>query len=135
MNMYDKDQMDLSPRILLWNYSVEEMLRMDQFFQEIGAPSASVIEKEQGHLMVHEILFTQKVSDQDFVCDEKIMLFFKVPAETIHAIMRESKQRNLPRPIYAVVTKQSIEWKFSDLVDHLVKERDFMSNRMKKTEN
>lgn len=132
MKEYDETQIDLSPRVLLWNYSMEEMLRLDHFFQEIGAPPAYVIEKDQGHLPVHEILFTLNRAQEEFVCDEKIMLFFNVPAETIHAVMRESKSRDLPRPIYAVVTKQSVEWKFSDLVDHLVKERDHMDSRKKK---
>jgi hypothetical protein len=135
MNDYDENQMDLSPKVLLWNYSMEEMLRIDHFFQEISAPPACVIEKNQGHLLVHEILFTQNTAQHDFVCDEKVMLFFNVPAETIHAVMRESKSRNLPGPIYAVVTKQSIEWKFSDLVEHLVKERDHMNSRKKKEKN
>lgn len=127
--------MDVSPRVLLWNYSMEEMLRMDQFFQEICAPPAHVIEKDQGHLLVHEILFDDKKADDDFTCDEKVMLFFNVPAETIHAVMSESKTRDLPRPIYAVVTEQSIEWKFSDLAEHLIKERDYMQNAKKKNKH
>ncbi len=135
MNGYDENQMDLSPRVLLWNYSMEEMLRIDHFFQEISAPPACVIEKDQGYLPVHEILFMQNKAEEEFICDEKIMLFFNVPAETIQAVMHEAKSRDLPRPIYAVVTKQSIEWKFSDLADHLVKERDHMNSRKKKEKN
>jgi hypothetical protein len=123
--------MDVSPRVLLWNYTVDEMLKIDAFFQEIDAPSAYVIEKDQGHLPVHEILFTEKKSEKDFACDEKVMLFFNVPVNTIHTVMGESKNRDLPRPIYAVVTKESIEWEFSYLVEHLVKERDFIQNRKK----
>ena len=132
MEGYEGNQVDVTPRVLLWNYSMEEMLRIDHFFQEISAPPACVIEKNQGHLLVQELLFTQKKAEEEFVCDEKIMLFFNVPAETIHEIMRESKSRDLPRPIYAVVTEQSIEWKFSELAEHLVKERDHMNRRMKK---
>ena len=132
MKVYEGDHVDVSPKVLLWNYSMEEMLRIDQFFQEIAAPPACVIEHDQGNLLVHEIIFTEKKADDDFTCDEKVMLFFNVPAETIHAVMRESKTRDLPRPIYAVVTEQSIEWKFSDLVDHLIRERDYMLNRKEK---
>ena len=135
MKEYDGNHVDVSPRVLLWDYSMEEMLRMDQFFQEIGAPAAHVIEKDQGHLLVHEILFENKKADDDFTCDEKVMLFFNVPAEKIQAIMRESKTRDLPRPMYAVVTEQSIEWKFSDLVEHLIKERNHMQNRKDKNKH
>ena len=135
MNTDDENQMDVSPRVLLWNYSMEELLGIDHFFQEIDGPPVSVIEKEQGYLPVHEILFTQKRAAEEFICDEKIMLFFNVSAETIQTVMHESKTRDLPRPIYAVVTEQSINWTFSDLAEHLVKERDHMNGRMRKQKN
>ena len=121
--------MDASPKILLWNYSCEEMLEMDNLFQEVGAPEVRVIEKDQGGLPVHEILFTEARSDEEFSSDEKIMLFFNVPAPMIHTMMRETRRLDIPRPIFAVVTPQSIEWKFSELVEHLVKERDYIRKR------
>ena len=124
--------MDGSPCVLLWSYSVEEMLKIDQFFQEIDAPRACIIEKDQGHLPVHEILFTDKKDREEFTCDEKIMLFYNTPAEKIHTIMSEAKSRDLPRPIYAMITEQSIEWKFSYLADHLIKERNFISSKKKR---
>jgi hypothetical protein len=130
LNCFHKEIcMDASPKILLWNYSYEEMLQMDHLFQEVGAPEAKAIEKEQGELPVHEILFTDAKADEEFSCDEKIVLFFNVPAPMIHTLMRETKNLDMPRPIFAVVTPQSIEWKFSELVEHLVKERDFIQKR------
>ena len=122
--------MDSSPRILLWNYSYEEMLAVDLLLQTVSAPLLQAIERDQGNLPVHEILFTDKRSDKPFSCDEKVMLFFNVPAKTIHDVMDVMKEGSLPRPIYAAVTRESIEWTFSDLVDHLVKERDFIRKRM-----
>lgn len=122
--------MDSSPRILLWNYTYEEMLAVDLLLQAVSAPLMQAIEQDQGNLPVHEILFTDKKSDKPFSCNEKVMLFFNVPARTIHDVMDVMKKGSLPRPIYAVVTRESIEWTFSDLVDHLVKERDFIRKRM-----
>ncbi|HNY64538.1 MAG TPA: DUF3783 domain-containing protein [Deltaproteobacteria bacterium] len=121
--------MDASPQILLWNYSCEEMLELDRLFQETGAPEAKAIEKDQGDLPVHEILFSGGRADTEFSCDERIVLFFNVPAPMIHTLMREYKNLDIPRPIFAVVTPQSIEWKFSELADHLIKERDFIQKR------
>jgi hypothetical protein len=127
--------MDSNPRILLWNYTYEEMLEMDRFFQACNAPLVQAIESDQGNLLVHEILFTEKRTDQRFACNEKIMLFFNVDAPMIHTIMGESKKWDIPRPIYAIVTPQSIEWTFSDLADHLIKERDFIKKRMEEEKN
>ncbi len=121
--------MNTSPRVLLWNYTYEEMLTLDGFFQAVGAPEVQVIEPDQGNLPVHEILFTDKKSDQAYACDEKIMLFYQVEAPVIHRVMREAKDWSLPQPIYAVVTKQSMEWTFSELAGHLIKERDFFRKK------
>ncbi len=122
--------MNADPRILLWNYSFEEMLQLDHFFQSVEAPLVQAIEKDQGHLLVEDILFSDKRSDQEFSCDEKVMLFFNVPGTTIHTIMQEAKKWDLPKPIYAVVTDQSIQWTFAELADHLIKERDFIKKKM-----
>lgn len=121
--------MDIGPRILLWNYSFEEMAELDRLFESIDAPCVQVIDPEQGNLAVEDILFTGSRSDREYSSDEKVMLFFNVPARMIHALMREAKKWNLPKPIYAVITEQSIHWTFADLVDHLVKERDFIRKR------
>jgi hypothetical protein len=121
--------MDASPKILLWNYSYEEMLQLDGLFQQVGAPEARAIEKGQGELTVHEILFTDSRSNQEFSSDERIMLFFNVPAPVIQTLMREIKAMDIPRPIFAVVTPQSIGWKFSELVEHLARERDYFQKR------
>jgi hypothetical protein len=121
--------MDASPKILLWNYSVEEMIELDQLFERVGAPEVKPVEKDQGELPVHELLFTDNRCGTEFTCDERVMLFFNVAPHMIHTIMQETKNIEVPRPIFAVVTPQSIEWKFSELVDHLVRERDFIRKK------
>jgi hypothetical protein len=121
--------MDSSPKILLWNYSVEEMIELDRLFERVGAPEVKPVEKDQGDLPVHELLFTDNRCGTEFSCDERVMIFYNVPAPMIHTIMQETKGLEIPRPIFAVVTPQSIEWKFSELVDHLVKERDFIRKK------
>jgi len=122
--------MHSGPRILLWNYTYEEMLVIDAFFQTVGAPEVQTIEQNQGELTVREILLADKRSEKEYALDEKIMLFYNVDPQMIHTVMRKSGEWNLPKPIYAVVTKQSIEWPFSELAEHLVKERDFVKKKM-----
>jgi len=121
--------MDTSPRIYYWGFTPEELLLFDAFLQEFSPPQSLVIEPEHGHLTVHEILFSEKKAGEELVPDEKVMLFFNVPAELIQQIMKGAKTRDVPRPIYAMVTKENIAWKFSDLVDHLKKEHEFMQRR------
>jgi len=121
--------MDTSPRIYYWGFTPDELLLFDAFLQELSAPQSLVIEPGHAHLTVHEILFLEKKAGEELVPDEKVMLFFNVPAELIQQIMKGAKTRDVPRPIYAMVTRENIAWKFSDLVDHLKKEHEFMQRR------
>jgi len=123
--------MDTSPRILMWGFSSEEKDRFDTFLKEICASPTVQIEPDQGPLPVHEILFSDKRAEEMFISDQKVLLFFNVPAEVIHGIMAGAKKKDLPRPIYAMVTKENIEWSFSDLVEHLTKEHEFMQKKLK----
>jgi hypothetical protein len=123
--------MDTSPRILLWGYSNNEKERLDSFLQEISGPPSVIIEENQGYLTVHEILFSEEPSGEVFPSDQHIVLFFNVPAESIKKIMTEAKKKDLPKPIYAMVTRENINWVFNDLVDHLIKEHEFMQKRFR----
>ncbi|MDT8273756.1 MAG: DUF3783 domain-containing protein [Desulfomonilia bacterium] len=122
-------KLDMSPRILIWGYTGEVQEAFYAFLGEIGAPPAVSIPGNRGCLFVHEILFSDKESEKAFSCDEKVVLFFNVEAQMVHKVMNEGKKRDLPRPIYAMVTRQNIEWTFDDLVEHLVKERDFITEK------
>lgn len=113
-----------SPRLLLWNYSDEEKIQMDQFLAEVQAPPAFAIRKNQGYLPLQEIIHFDKNGDQEFDCDEKVALFYNIPAKGISFLIDQSKQRQLPRPIYAAVTEESIHWSFHELVQELVQERE-----------
>ncbi len=123
--------MDTSPRIYYWGFTPDELLLFDAFLQEFSAPQGLVIEPEHGHLTVHEILFSEKKAGEKLVPDEKVLLFFNVPAEFIQKIMKGAKTRDVSQPIYAMVTRENVAWKFSELVDHLKKEHAFMQKRLR----
>jgi hypothetical protein len=123
--------MDTSSRILLWGYSDEEKEKLDSFLQEISGPPSVEIPENRGYLTVQEILFTDESSGEAFQADGHIVLFFNVPAESIRKIMTETKKKDLPKPIYAMVTRENINWNFNDLVDHLKKEHEFMQKKFR----
>jgi hypothetical protein len=118
--------MDKEPRMLVWNYSLEEKSRLDAILEEIKAPPAAVIHKSQGHLTMREIIHSNAHSEQEFTSDEKVLLFYNIPQKGVMFLINTFKQVDLPRPIYAVVTEHSIEWPFNELLEHLVEERNKM---------
>lgn len=115
--------MDIEPRLLVWNYTLEEKSRLDSLLKEIGAPPAATIDSFQGHLTLRQIIDTDFRSEKAFTSAEKIILFYNIPQKGVFFLINTFKQTDLPRPIYAVVTEHSIEWPFSKLLEHLVSER------------
>lgn len=124
-------KMDKEPRLLVWNFSPESKTKMDELLKNMGAPPAFTIEKNQGHLLVREILHTDKKSDREFEFDEPVVIFYNIPPAGIRFLMQVFRENNFPQPIYAVVTEHSINWPFSELIGHLVAERKEMMNRAK----
>lgn len=115
--------MEGAPRLLVWNYSKEEKERLDALLKEIGAPPAVTIEKGRGNLTLREIIHTDTHSESEFSSDEKVILFYNIPQKGVFFLIDTFNKSSFPRPIYAVVTEHSIEWPFSELLDHLVGEK------------
>jgi len=116
--------MDKEPRLLVWGYTPEEKGALDGVLAELKAPPAFSIEKDQGRVVLRDIVHEGKRSEEILENDEKVLLFYNIPQKGILFLMDMFKKRDLPRPIYAMVTEHSIEWPFDELLEHLVEERD-----------
>ena len=122
--------MNETPRLLVWNYTDEEKAELDRVLQDVEAPPAVTITKDQGHLVLKDIIHTGLHGEQEFQCDEKFVLFYNIPPKGISFLIDLAKKRNLPQPIYAAVTEHSIEWPFSELAEHLIAEREEFRKRV-----
>ena len=123
------------PRLLLWNYSDDEKVEIDQFLEEVKAPPAVSIRKDQGYLPLRDIIHTDNRGDTEFECDEKVVLFYNIPSKGISFLIEQSKQRNLPSPIYAAVTEHSINWPFNELVEDLISEKEAFARMSQQKQN
>lgn len=121
--------MDKEPRLLIWNYTPEEKERLDALLKETGAPSASAIDRTQGHLTLREIIHTNVQGRDRLESDEKVLLFYNIPQKGVFFLINAFRKADLPQPIYAVVTEHSIVWPFSKLLGHLIAERDTAEKR------
>ena len=118
--------MESQPKLLVWNFTTEEKAGLDAFLREIGAPSAMSIDQTQGYLTVREIIDGSGPCGEGLTSAEKVILFHDVPQKGIFFLIDIFQRTDLPRPIYAVVTEQSINWPFNELLEHLVEERNRM---------
>jgi hypothetical protein len=111
------------PKLLVWGYTREEVLTLNSFLQEMGAPPAILINPEQGRLTLRQIIHGE-LSGEPLQLEERVILFDNVPNRGVQFLISALKAVPLHSPIYAVVTEHSIEWPFHELVQHLVKERE-----------
>jgi len=115
--------MDSNPRILIWNCS--DLPAWTDLLARVGAPQPRLIEPQFGQAFVHELLFETALPGEAYASAERVVLFFNVDGDTVRNVMQAVKELSgLERPIYAMVTEHSIEWRFCDLLEHLVEERD-----------
>lgn len=121
--------MDKEPKLLVWNYTLGEKEKLDGLLKEIGAPVASAIDSDQGHLSLREIIHTDSHGQECLESSEKVLLFYNIPQKGVFFLIDLFKKAALPHPIYAIVTEYSIAWPFSKLLDHLVSERDTAAKR------
>lgn len=57
--------------------------------------------------------------------DEKVVIFNNYSDEELELSIKALRANSKVRPIMAVVTETSINWTFSDLVKHLIEEREW----------
>ncbi len=124
-----QELMNGEPRLLVWNYTSEEKEKLDIVLKGIGAPAAVTLERTQGCLPLREVIHNNAHGENPFTSDEKVILFYNIPQQGVFFLINTFKEQNLPKPIYAVVTEHSIEWRFSDLLEHLVEEREKVERR------
>ncbi len=121
--------MNKEPRLLIWNFTLEEKARLDTLLIEIGAPSAATIDSTRGHLSLREIIHTEASGENRLESEEKVILFYNIPPKGVFFLIDTFKKAGFPQTIYAVVTEHSIEWSFSKLLEHLISERDSAQQR------
>ena len=60
---------------------------------------------------------------------DPIVLFHEISDKGVFSLMSLIKDLAVPRPIFAVITEQSITWTFSVLLRHLLSEKEAMERR------
>ncbi|MEA2101780.1 MAG: DUF3783 domain-containing protein [Thermodesulfobacteriota bacterium] len=123
--------MNDTEKIFVCGFTPEEVRGINILLDGLGAPSAVLISADRAGLRVDEIIFTDKVQEPPCIIDEHLMLFYNVEPGMIPEIMRGFHTLDTDRPIFAIVTPESIEWKLPYLVEHLKDESAFITKRRK----
>jgi hypothetical protein len=113
----------MSARVYAFGFTQEEENRINARFAGLGIPEIVRIRKRQGSVTLREIIEEGKSGESEMELDERIVLFNEVSERGVYALMQEIKSLDVPKPIFAVVTENSIGWTFEELASHLLQEK------------
>jgi putative cell wall-binding protein len=110
--------------LLIHGFDYDEQLKLNEVLKENNLPLYKVIDETIVNLTIEEILINKEAGIVSTpVQKEKVVLFNQCSDEEIKTTMRAIKACYSQKPIFAVVTPTSINWKFDYLLEHLMEER------------
>lgn len=127
--------MELLKQKKLIIYGIDEIERkiLESNFKELTKEDFIIITANMGQWTLSGMLSNLKNEEkEELLPDEKIIIFNGYEGiELQNAVFKVRKILN-SRPILASTTPVSIEMKLNELVKHLIEERDFQKNNLKK---
>lgn len=120
--------------IITYGLNNDENKFIDYISNNKNFSSHKIIEKSMTGMNLKDIINKSTNSNKEVkIPDEKVILFNNLDNDELSSLMKEIKGRFLNSPIFAVVTKTSIEWSFDYLVEHLMQEKEWFEKQQKKT--
>lgn len=118
--------------LLIYGFNDEEESALKKLLEENSLPQHKVIRDNMADFTIGDILSNMDISDESYdLPKEKIVLFNKCQDDEVMKGMKTIKANFIEKPIFAVVTPTSIQWKFKDLLEHLMQERKWYESRIK----
>lgn len=120
--------MDNSKIMLIYGFSNDEKKNLDIMIKDNKLPNKREITDSMINMNISEIaegLNIEIYEQQEFIANEKLILFNNFSDEEIEKTINYIKHNFSFSPIFAVVTETSNKWKFKDLLSHLVEEREW----------
>lgn len=110
--------------LLVHGFDYDEQLKLNEVLKENNLPLYKVIDEAMVNTTIEEILMSKEAGMVNTpVQEEKVVLFNQCSDEEIRTAMRAIKACYSQKPIFAVVTPTSMNWKFNYLLEHLMEER------------
>lgn len=120
----DQQRPDGKTCILTYGYDPIALSAIKKFAASIGISEIIDIKHNQLFNTLRQLIDgTGNVSSKDITHKSPAIVFNAVTNGELNQFVREFRSLNLPRPLFAMVTPTSINWKFADLVDDLLEER------------
>jgi len=119
----------VSARVFIFGFTPEEEKQIQDRFEQIGIPAAVRIERDQGPVVLEDIIYRDVHGEEEMELSERIVLMNDISHRGVTSLMMLFKELPVPRPIFAVVTEHSVKWPFEKLAAHLLQEKRSMQAR------
>lgn len=120
--------LDNNKIMLIYGFNEEEKESLQGMITDSELPNKREITSSMINMKIRDIvegLNIETYEKQEFMVNEKLILFNNFSDEEIEKTIDYIKHNFLFNPIFAVVTEMSNEWIFKDLLSHLVEEREW----------
>lgn len=116
--------------IIAYGLNDEEVEKLNLKFKDICVKPCLLIDKNMGGYTLENILKEEKLTDSDTkLPEEKVIIFNGFLGVYLQQAVKKVREVLGSQPILASTTPNSIKMTLHELVDHLVKEREYYNKK------
>lgn len=111
---------------LIYGFSNDEIQMIKDKLKEYNLPNCKEINSSMAKMKIKNIVEGLKFETiNEKLPKEKTVIFNNLNDEELNASINLMRNMFKEQPIFAVVTENSNEWTFEDLLEHLIQEREW----------
>ena len=121
----ENEQQNIHDRscIILVNFNSKELAAIKTVSGFAGIRDRIAVTSKNGNTKIKDILDGNMVDDNEDVWSEKAIIFNNIPTNRVTGFLDGLKKMKIRRPLTAMVTEVSIDWKLNTLIYNLKEER------------
>ncbi len=121
----ENEQQNLHDRscMILVNFNAKELAAIKTVSNFAGIRDRIAVTSKNGNTKINDILDGNMLDDNEEVWSEKAIIFNNIPTNRVSGFLDGLKKMKIRRPLTAMVTEVSIDWKLDTLIYNLKEER------------
>ena len=121
----ENEQQNLHDRscMILVNFNAKELAAIKTVSSFAGIRDRIAVTSKNGNTKIKDILEGNISDDNENTWSEKAIIFNNIPTNRVSGFLDGLKKMKIRRPLTAMVTEVSIDWKLDTLIYNLREER------------
>ena len=121
----ENEQQNLHDRscMILVNFNAKELAAIKTVSSFAGIRDRIAVTSKNGNTKIKDILDGNISDDNENTWSEKAIIFNNIPTNRVSGFLDGLKKMKIRRPLTAMVTEVSIDWKLDTLIYNLREER------------